>query len=103
MCLANRPEIRQILRERRTSIFDILHQAFTDTQPEPKTEPEVRDALVNLAEQLVECLLVEPFDPQQAEALGISLACVCRANLQILGIIPGLPTRSLPCNLVYLL
>jgi PAS domain S-box-containing protein len=90
MCLADQPEIRQIMRKQRTSIFDILHQAFTDTQPEPKTQPEVRDKLVQLAEQLIECLLVEPFVPQQAEGLGVSLAHVCHDDLEVLGTVQGL-------------
>jgi|GEM_PF-593792 len=90
MCLADRLEIQQILHKRRASIFDILRQASVDTQPEPQTEPEARDRLVNLAEQLVECLLIEPFDPQQAETLGASLAYVCHDNLETLGKVQGL-------------
>lgn len=81
MCLADRLEIQQILRERCTSIFDILYRAFEDSQPGLQTELEVHNKLVNLAERLIECLLVEPFDPQQAEDLGVSLAYVCNERL----------------------
>jgi hypothetical protein len=99
---ADRLEIQQILHKHRTSIFDILHQSPVNTQPEHQTEPKARDELVNLAEQLIECLFVEPFEPQKAEALGISLARVCRVNLKVFGTLPGLLalqfTQGLPAD-----
>ncbi len=107
MCLADRLELRRILRERRTSIFDVLHQASIDTHPGPQTEPEVRSELVNLAEQLIECLLSEPFDPRQAEVLGVSLAYVCHTNLEVFATIQGLLAlrliQGLPADQITLL
>jgi len=69
-----RSQVHQVLLSRRHAIANDWHKAISRTSFAPLKAVEVRQRLVELAEDFIALLLTEPFEHQQAEAIGASLA-----------------------------
>lgn len=67
-------QLLQGLRDRREIIADLWYQAIARTSFTALMEHEARAALLALTEQTVTALLAEPFQRQQAQAIGAALA-----------------------------
>jgi PAS domain S-box-containing protein len=70
----DKSQVYQVLLNRRQAIADDWYKAIAQTSFVPHGAPEVRQHLVELTEQAITVLLGEPFEPSQAEAIGVSLA-----------------------------
>jgi PAS domain S-box-containing protein len=74
MDATDRSQILHILQERRETIIDRWYRAIAWTGFTSLNAADMRQYLLGLTDQIIGCLLSEPFDRHQAQGIGTSLA-----------------------------
>jgi signal transduction histidine kinase len=74
MNAAARLQLRQVLNGRCDAIAESWYRAIAGTSFVPFDTAIVRQCLVKLTERAISALLSDPFTPEQAQAIGVSLA-----------------------------
>ncbi len=96
--------LRQTLHARRDAMADVWYTAIAQTSFVPFSAADVRRHLVQLADQVIELLLAEPFERCRARAIGIALARLHYLQPEALGrtqevlgrqIVEGLPANQI--------
>ncbi|MDH4137597.1 MAG: hypothetical protein OEW09_12925, partial [Anaerolineae bacterium] len=81
----DRSQLLQVLQGRCDTIADGWYQAIARTSYVPHSTAEVREHLVELAEQAIALLLTDPLEHGRAEAIGASLARLQYTEAEVLG------------------
>ncbi len=80
-----RSQLLQVLHSRRDFIADSWHNAIAQTSFVPHSAAEVRQRLVELTENAIALLLTEPFEHDEAQTIGASLAGLHCVEAEALG------------------
>jgi len=88
-------QLCETLQGRRDTIAGNLHEALARTSFVPFKAAEARQNLVQLTEQIVELLFTEPFEREQAEAVGAALVRLRYVQPEALGQVQEVLARQL--------
>jgi PAS domain S-box-containing protein len=85
MTSANHEHHWRMVRQRREEIAEQWYRAVARSSFIPRSGAEVRPCFSTLTEQSIDLLLAEPFDRQQAQIIGATLARLGYAHPETLG------------------
>lgn len=102
MNTAERSQVQHILHARCKSIADRWYDAVARVWPLPCSTAEARRRLAELTERVIASLLAQPFDHEQARAIGASLASLRHTPAEVLGqtqvVLAGQLVAGLPAD-----